>query len=104
MAFEKAGSVEELAELDSSKKKEANAAPRSNSRVCWLELKVNFIGVPSSRSSSTDHRYLRVLPSRRLQGVSRASDRKMTTWFLGLMGFVVIKGGIDFFSDNNRNA
>lgn len=29
-------------------------------------------------------------------------DRKMTTWFLGLMGLVVVKGGFDFFSDKDR--
>lgn len=32
----------------------------------------------------------------------KAMDRKMTTWFLGLMGLVVVKGGFDFFSDKDR--
>lgn len=31
-----------------------------------------------------------------------AMDRKLTTWFLGLMGLIVVKGGFDFFSDKNR--
>lgn len=31
-----------------------------------------------------------------------AMDRKLTTWFLGLTGLIVVKGGFDFFSDRNR--
>lgn len=33
-----------------------------------------------------------------------AVGRKMTRWFLGLMGLVVVNGGFDFVSDKNRTG
>lgn len=32
----------------------------------------------------------------------KAMDRKITRWFLAVMGLVVFNGGFDFFSGKNR--
>lgn len=28
-------------------------------------------------------------------------DRKVTSWFIGLIGLIVVEGGFDFFSDKD---
>ncbi|KAF8454682.1 hypothetical protein BDZ91DRAFT_556939 [Kalaharituber pfeilii] len=67
-----------------------------NTRLDRLEKKIEAMGDKFDRKFET----IGTEMDRRFE----ALDRKMTTWFLGLMGLVVIKGGLDFFASGNRNG